>query len=67
MTDPIMIFNDAILLPCSIQLDCFVSLDEVVVDGDDPHHVQWIYEKALKRSQEYHIRGVTYRLTQGML
>lgn len=41
--------------------------DAVGVDGDNPDHVQWIFDKALKRSQEYNIKGVTYRLTQGVI
>lgn len=40
-------------------------LEDVCVDGDNPEHLQWIYEQALRRSQEYSIKGVTYRLTQG--
>lgn len=41
--------------------------DKVAVDGDDPAHVSWIYEKALSRAQEHNIPGVTYRLTQGVI
>ncbi|XP_076055912.1 ubiquitin-like activating enzyme 3 isoform X1 [Oratosquilla oratoria] len=37
------------------------------IDGDDPQHITWIYEKALKRAAEYSISGVTYRLTQGVV
>nr|XP_042900516.1 NEDD8-activating enzyme E1 catalytic subunit [Parasteatoda tepidariorum] len=37
------------------------------IDGDDPQHVKWIYEKALERAAEYNISGVTYRLTQGVI
>ena len=39
----------------------------VVLDGDDPKHIKWIYEKAEKRADEYNITGVTYRLTQGVV
>merc|ERR1719232_1519960 len=39
----------------------------VPIDGDDPQHITWIYEKALERSNNYGIRGVTYRLTQGVV
>ncbi|XP_023236391.1 NEDD8-activating enzyme E1 catalytic subunit-like [Centruroides sculpturatus] len=39
--------------------------DNVEIDGDDPEHIQWIYEKASERANEYNIQGVTYRLTQG--
>ena len=37
----------------------------VAVDGDDPAHVQWIFEKAKERAHSFNIQGVTYRLTQG--
>lgn len=37
------------------------------IDGDDPHHINWIFEKAQKRAAEYGITGVTYRLTQGVV
>ncbi|KAG0643615.1 hypothetical protein HOY80DRAFT_344353 [Tuber brumale] len=37
------------------------------LDNDDPEHVQWIYEQALQRAQEFNISGVTYSLTQGVI
>jgi len=37
------------------------------IDGDDPAHIQWIYEKALARAQECKIPGVDYKLTQGVV
>lgn len=37
------------------------------IDGDDPQQVQWIYEKAMERAEQYNISGVTYRLTQGVV
>ncbi|GIY42974.1 NEDD8-activating enzyme E1 catalytic subunit [Caerostris extrusa] len=37
------------------------------IDGDDPEHVRWIYERSLERAAEYNIPGVTYRLTQGVI
>lgn len=40
--------------------------EDVAIDGDDPAHVQWIYEKSLERAQQYNISNVTYRLTQGL-
>ncbi|XP_046632158.1 NEDD8-activating enzyme E1 catalytic subunit-like [Daphnia pulicaria] len=41
--------------------------EEVAIDGDDPNHISWIYEKALQRAGEYGILGVTYRLAQGVV
>lgn len=41
--------------------------DNVEIDGDDPEHIQWIYEKSLERANEYNIQGVTYRTTQGVI
>lgn len=37
------------------------------LDKDDPEHVTWLYEKALKRAAEFNIPGVTYSLTQGVI
>lgn len=37
------------------------------IDGDNPKHIQWIYEKAAERAKQYGIRGVTYRFTQGVV
>lgn len=39
----------------------------VPVDGDDPAHVQWIFQKAKERAYNYSIQGLTYRLTQGVV
>ncbi|XP_057379438.1 NEDD8-activating enzyme E1 catalytic subunit-like [Daphnia carinata] len=41
--------------------------EDVAIDGDDPNHISWIYEKALQRANEYGILGVTYRLAQGVV
>ena len=43
----------------------FYSQGDVAIDGDDPTHIQWIFEKAQERADQYNIMGVTYRLTQG--
>lgn len=37
------------------------------IDGDDPAHLQWIFDRSVERAQEYNISGVTYRLTQGVI
>ncbi|XP_045480831.1 NEDD8-activating enzyme E1 catalytic subunit [Harmonia axyridis] len=39
----------------------------VPIDGDDPQHLAWIYEKSMERSQQFNIPGVTYRLVQGVV
>jgi len=36
-------------------------------DTDNPDHMKWMYETALKRAGEFNITGVTYRLTQGVV
>ncbi|XP_054163061.1 NEDD8-activating enzyme E1 catalytic subunit-like [Oppia nitens] len=41
--------------------------DGVAIDGDDPNHLQWIFDKSLERAQEFNIEGVNYRLTQGVI
>lgn len=41
--------------------------EDTAIDGDDPNHISWIYEKAVERASEYGIRGVTYRLAQGVV
>jgi len=37
------------------------------IDGDDPAHIQWIFEKASIRAAECNITGVDYKLTQGVV
>uniref|UniRef100_A0A8D0CY29 NEDD8-activating enzyme E1 catalytic subunit n=2 Tax=Sander lucioperca TaxID=283035 RepID=A0A8D0CY29_SANLU len=41
--------------------------DGVILDGDDPEHIQWVYQRSLERAADFHITGVTYRLTQGVV
>ena len=41
--------------------------EEVAIDGDDPQHIAWIYERSLERAAQYNITGVTHRLTQGVV
>lgn len=38
-----------------------------VLDGDDPEHVTWVYEKAQERANQHNITGLSYRLVQGVL
>lgn len=37
------------------------------LDGDDPLHVTWVYEKAQERATSFNITGLSYRLVQGVL
>ncbi|MBN3296614.1 UBA3 enzyme, partial [Amia calva] len=39
----------------------------VTLDGDDPEHIQWVFQKSLERAAQFNITGVTYRLTQGVV
>lgn len=41
--------------------------EDTQIDGDDIHHLKWIYEKSMERANEFSIEGVTYRLTQGVI
>ncbi|KAJ6028175.1 hypothetical protein N7540_003751 [Penicillium herquei] len=36
-------------------------------DSDDMEHISWIYNAALERSQHFHIHGVTFQMTQGVV
>lgn len=40
---------------------------DCVIDGDDPNHINWIYEKSCERASQFNISGVTYRLVQGVI
>lgn len=40
---------------------------ESELDGDDPQHVSWVFEKAQERANSYNITGLSYRLVQGVL
>uniref|UniRef100_A0A0A9YQ13 NEDD8-activating enzyme E1 catalytic subunit n=1 Tax=Lygus hesperus TaxID=30085 RepID=A0A0A9YQ13_LYGHE len=40
---------------------------ECPIDGDDPNHINWIYEKAQERANQFNILGLSYRLVQGVV
>lgn len=37
------------------------------MDTDDPEHIDWLFNKASRRAQEFKIEGVTWSLTQGVV
>ncbi len=37
------------------------------LDNDDPEHIEWLYQHALARANEFSIQGVTWSLTQGVV
>lgn len=37
------------------------------LDTDDPDHIEWLYQKAAARADEFKIEGVTWTLTQGVV
>jgi len=39
----------------------------VKADMDEPKHLKWMYEVAVKRAEEFNIQGVTTRLTKGVV
>ncbi|KAF8357997.1 rfl-1 [Pristionchus pacificus] len=50
-----------------IEWDKLKPFDGATLDADDPEHVEWVLGKALARANQYNIRGVDSRLTQGVL
>ncbi|CAB4468500.1 unnamed protein product [Rhizophagus irregularis] len=49
---------------CSLDM---LKRSDIKMDTDEPTHIQWLYETALKRAKEFNITGVTYSLTQGVV
>ena len=37
------------------------------IDGDNPEHIEWVYQTALERANEFNIGGVTKHLTLGVV
>ena len=37
------------------------------MDTDDPDHIDWLFNQASHRAQEFKIEGVTWSLTQGVV
>ncbi|KAH1295331.1 hypothetical protein KXW19_004935 [Aspergillus fumigatus] len=36
-------------------------------DSDDMEHISWVYNAALERANQFHIHGVTFQMTQGVV
>jgi len=36
-------------------------------DSDDMDHISWVYNAAYERAQHFHIHGVTFQMTQGVV
>ena len=37
------------------------------MDTDNTEHIDWVFNKASRRAQEFKIEGVTWSLTQGVV
>lgn len=37
------------------------------MDTDDPDHIDWLFNQASRRAQDFKIEGVTWSLTQGVV
>jgi len=37
------------------------------MDGDDPDHISWLFDRASERAKQFKIEGVTWSLTQGVV
>ncbi|KAM0788121.1 hypothetical protein ACM66B_001287 [Microbotryomycetes sp. NB124-2] len=37
------------------------------LDNDDPEHIQWLFDAASRRAEQFNIEGVTWALTQGVV
>ena len=64
-TSIIFIVNQLVIIIMYVYIWYFIHAEGVAIDGDNPDHIVWIFEKAQERADEYGIQGVNYRLTQG--
>lgn len=37
------------------------------MDTDDTEHIDWVFNQASRRAQQFNIEGVTWSLTQGVV
>jgi ubiquitin-activating enzyme E1 C len=59
------LYSDCNSLSLSLFSLCFT--EQTKFDADNPDHMKWMYDVSLKRASEFNIKGVTYRLTQGVV
>ena len=43
------------------------NFPDTKLDGDNPEHIKWVFQKALGRAEEHSIQGVTYQLAMGVV
>lgn len=54
-------------LACLVDSSNDFDTSEKKLDTDDPEHIGWLFDIALKRAKEFNIEGVTWSLTQGVV
>lgn len=59
--------ENSVFVPVLYLITVITSLShsDIGLDGDNPEHIQWVFERAQERASEFSITGVTYRLSQG--
>jgi len=40
---------------------------KVTIDGDNPDHITWLFDRAAERAKQFNIEGVTWKLTQTVI
>ena len=50
-----------------VQADGTHPFPDEKINGDNPEHLKWLFDKALARATEHSIEGVTYMLTMGVV
>ena len=54
-------------MPVSFESSNSRDISEKKLDTDDPEHIGWLFDIALKRAKEFNIEGVTWPLTQDVV
>lgn len=68
MAESLQRWSDA-ALPSSFRsrADSIATHLDKKLDNDDPEHIQWLFDTARTRAEQYKITGVTWSLTQGVV